>query len=178
MLHPVHKTDDGFINSFHRHSIDLRNPDYSKFTVDEIANNLSKICRWGGAIKPFYSVAQHSILVAHLAPPHLFKAALLHDAPEAWLGDVKKPIKVMIGDEYKRLEVIFEAAICKRFDISLLQLTEVKQFDQQANEIEFEYFFNDNQTAMPRMFNNGDGDPCWPHDIASELYAHQLNSVV
>lgn len=177
-LHPVHSVTDGFINSFNRHKIDLHNPDHTKITVEEIANNLSKICRFGGAIKPFYSVAQHSLLVAHLAPPHLFKAALLHDAPEAFVGDVIKPIKVLLGESYQQMELAFERAICQRFNLSMVDLLQVKPFDKQACEIEYEYFFKDNQTAMPRLFNNGDGDPCWPHEIAAEIFASQLNSVV
>lgn len=178
MLHPVHQTHDGFINSYHRTKINLTNPLPSQITVEELANNLSKICRFGGCIKPFYSVAQHSILVAYLAPPKLFKAALLHDAAEAYLGDVVKPLKELIGAQYKVLEMQFEQAICQRFDLKLSQLLEVKPYDRQACEIEFEYFFKDNATVMPRLFNNGDDDPCWPHQIAAEIFADQLNSAV
>lgn len=59
----------------------------------DIAESLAKICRFGGHARHHYSVAQHSVLVADLLPPALRAYGLLHDAHEAFLGDVTRPLK-------------------------------------------------------------------------------------
>lgn len=77
------------------------------YPVEEIALALSRICRFGGHCIRFYSVAHHSVLVADIlrrlypeqtagkAGIDLLVAALFHDAGEAYLGDMVRPLKVM-----------------------------------------------------------------------------------
>ncbi len=67
--------------------------------IEDIARGLSNICRFGGQIEKFYSVAQHSVICAEVAeyllkhPKEIVVSALLHDASEAYLGDFIRPIK-------------------------------------------------------------------------------------
>lgn len=75
---------------------DPLNPCGFPFRIEDIAGPLSRICRWGGRCSAFYSVAQHSLFVAEQVAAHepgLELHALLHDAAEAFLGDVPTPIK-------------------------------------------------------------------------------------
>lgn len=98
------------------HYISLVNPDVSKLTIGDIAMALAYTCRFGGHTLGFYSVAQHSVLVSHVVPPHFAKAALLHDAAEAIVGDVPAPLKQLLP-EYKRIEARIESAIMQHFGI-------------------------------------------------------------
>lgn len=83
------------------------------YTVEEIAHGLANECRYAGQCQEFYSVAQHSVIVMELvavamhrtASRGLLKAALLHDAAEAYCKDIPSPIKNMPGMEwYKKWE--------------------------------------------------------------------------
>lgn len=116
--------------------IDLEKPANSTFDIYDIANGLSLLCRFGGQIERFYSVAQHSLLVAALAPKEIRREALLHDASEAFLGDVIKPLKALLGLSYKQIERQFEEAIFSQFDCDISKLPEVKEFDLQAYWLE------------------------------------------
>ena len=90
----------------------------------DIARALSNICRFGGHARAFYSVAQHSVIVCDLleergATPDELMAALLHDAAEAYLGDLPHPIKHRsdLGAAYKVAEKRLEAVINERFSL-------------------------------------------------------------
>lgn len=71
----------------------------TEFPTQQIARQLSRICRYAGATPHFYSVARHSLLVAEMVPdePALKLAALVHDAHECWTGDVLRPAKQRVG---------------------------------------------------------------------------------
>jgi hypothetical protein len=68
-------------------------PRPEEITIEDISHHLALMCRFGGATKTFYSVAQHSVLVSGLCPLEYALWGLLHDAPEAFLGDCVRPLK-------------------------------------------------------------------------------------
>ncbi|MCA6108971.1 hypothetical protein [Bradyrhizobium cenepequi] len=102
-------------------------PEDSQFTIEDIAHGLANICRYSGQCADFYSVAEHSILVSEIAVGFELEA-LLHDAAEAFLGDITRPLKQMLP-EYKRIEADVERAILKRFGVIGSVPPEVKQAD-------------------------------------------------
>lgn len=61
--------------------------------IDDIAHHLALKCRYNGAVREFYSVAEHSVIVSEAVPPEYAKEALLHDAGEAYWPDVCGRIK-------------------------------------------------------------------------------------
>lgn len=106
-------------------------PDPSEINPWDIAHALANICRWGGHCKTFYSVAQHSLWVSKLVSPENRKWALLHDAAEAYIGDMVWPLK-HYGDfaaEFRAAEQRIMAAICERFHLPLEMPEEVKTAD-------------------------------------------------
>lgn len=135
--HPVDQYDGKF-NTASGKIIDLLHPSPSEITIEDIAKGLSNICRFGGQIKQFYSVAQHSVLVTQLANEELRPYALFHDATEAFIGDIIKPLKVIIGDVYAQIEQRFHSAICERFgfDPHAPEWEYIKRFDLDALQLE------------------------------------------
>jgi 5'-nucleotidase len=101
--------------------LDLADPQPDQFEFSDIAGALSKICRFGGQCERFYSVAEHSWHAAKVAesdslPLDTQAAVLMHDAAEAFIGDVVKPLKVMLSD-YLAIEQRMEAAIAEKFTL-------------------------------------------------------------
>lgn len=110
--------------------IDLLDPDPKSITIEDIAGALSKICRFNGQLKKFYSVAQHSMYVASLVPEPFKLQALLHDAAEAYVCDIPSPLKRLLGTAYRVTEYKVAKAIGQKFDVNLTELHPVvKQAD-------------------------------------------------
>ncbi len=103
-------------------------PEEYDFDIFTIAHALSKLCRFTGHTRRFYSVAQHSVLVSRILPPEHQKAGLLHDAAEAFIGDMSKPLKDLFP-EFKRIEEAIEEALFAQFGIPFPMQPEIKHAD-------------------------------------------------
>ena len=105
-------------------------PRVEEVHLEDIAHALSNLCRFGGHCREFYSVAQHSVLAARCAPIGLQAQALLHDATEAYLVDVPRPIKRNLTG-YAEIEEGLARIIGQRFGVELVDLRrEVKEIDE------------------------------------------------
>jgi hypothetical protein len=111
-----HRTDIATFTGGYFDFVDLES---NVFSIEDIAQGLSNVCRFGGQCPRFYSVAQHSALVYRLLrdvldvdSPTIFMQGLLHDGTEAFLGDMVTPLKRMLpayGDLERRLQHIIMA---------------------------------------------------------------------
>lgn len=105
--------------TFHGHKVYPLDPRPEEVCMIDIAHSLSMQCRYSGMTSKFYSVAEHCLLMALTArqvgyTPQIQLAMLVHDAAEAYLSDVIRPIKHSMP-EYKAHETAMYAAIHERF---------------------------------------------------------------
>jgi hypothetical protein len=106
-------------------------PRAAEIDIDDIAHALSNLCRYSGHTERFYSVAEHSVYVSHIVPPEFAMWGLLHDATEAYLVDLPRPLKrySAMGDLYREIEGRLMVAICEHFGLGMPEPPCVKQAD-------------------------------------------------
>jgi hypothetical protein len=109
---PTIQTRSGYVNVFA--------PDPDSIDICDIAHALGYTCRFRGFTSRHYSVAQHSYNVSMMLNkffPEIQMAGLLHDAAEAYLGDMPTPQKTVFQD-YREVEAHLQAVICDRFGVA------------------------------------------------------------
>lgn len=102
------------IRTFTGRMVDPFNMRAKDIDIVDIAHALGMTCRYGGHVSRFYSVAEHSCLVSFALPRELALWGLLHDAGEAYLGDIPTPIKT---DIHREREDAIMRAVIERFDL-------------------------------------------------------------
>lgn len=123
----------------------LLDPRPEEIDIQDIAWALSNVCRWGGHTKFFYSVAQHSLFVASLAPQPYKLTALMHDASEAYLGDLVAPLKHSpVGKIYKQTEHNLMTVIAEKYGLIWPLPDVVHHLDMVALATEAEQLMDDN----------------------------------
>ena len=122
------------ITTFTGKHIDPLNPEVDLIDIRDIAHALSMTCRANGHVKRFYSVGQHCIACAKEAKMrgydlHVQLAALLHDAREAYLCDIPRPMKDMIPG-YQEAEDRLQDMIWNKYLDEPLTETERKNIQE------------------------------------------------
>lgn len=108
-MEPIIQTHSGkFVNLLH--------PDPYALGINDIAHALAHICRFGGHVKNYYSVAQHSLIVALNVPAEDALVGLMHDAAEAYCGDMVGPLKHQLPG-YQDIEAGLWEALAWRYKL-------------------------------------------------------------
>lgn len=149
---------------------DFVDPQPEQIDIEDIAWGLAMTSRFGGQVKPgvsFYSVAQHSCLVASAVPREHRFAALMHDAAEAYTGDMVGPLKQLCPD-FKVIEKRVEAAIFAKFGIALPLDPSIKHADLRLLRTEQ----RDLTSGHAESWNGLDGWEPLPHTITGWAPEH------
>jgi hypothetical protein len=166
-------------------AFDLTAPHPSMLRAGDIAAALSHQGRFAGHTRRFYSVAEHSVRVSwllierHPDRPDLHLWGLLHDASEAYLVDLPRPLKQLpgLGEAYLAVERAVMAAVCQRWGLAAEMPPEVRHADDVLLATERRYLLSPPIEglwgALPEPLTLADPDALgWPSSRASaELLA-------
>lgn len=143
-----------WIETYTHRQVDCLNPDPKSICIEDISHHLATTNRFSGAIYEPYSVAQHCVLMSWICPSGLAFECLMHDAAEAYIGDMVKPYKQEMP-EFRGFEDIFEAAIRKAFNMpGDKHPPEVKHWDNvmlmtEARDFGMHWYGTNKHTGMP-----------------------------
>jgi hypothetical protein len=149
--------------------------------IEDICHALSHQCRFNGHTRHFYSVAQHSILVSAEVPREDELWGLLHDASEAYMGDMVGPLK-RVMPEYRELERRLMDEVCKEFGLPPGMPQSVKMADWRMLATEKRDLI---PSPEPRPWDSLEGiDPYskvivpWPPPVAKQQFMLAYNRIM
>ena len=143
---------------------DPLHPDVDLIDIEDIAHALSMLCRANGHFRTFYSVGQHSINCAREAKARGYSqkvqlACLLHDASEAYLADVTRPVKAELP-RYKEIEGPLQDLIWNKWlsaPLSSAENTQVFEIDDHMLAHEFIHIMDTKIVEpTPELLSNGE----------------------
>lgn len=128
-----------WIQLYNSEYFDFEKSTYHNISIETIAHSLSLQCRFNGHCENFYSVGEHSVLVSNRVlnlsdgDPLCGLHALLHDASEALLCDLPRPVKYLDGSEwYRKMEFEIQENLLIRF-IGNLDFSSAEKITKQAD---------------------------------------------
>ena len=156
-LHGIHNTskelcEDGVITCGNLLPYNLLDFKSDVVDFDFMVNSLSKINRYNGhnQHKNGYTVAQHSVIMAQSAllcygNVNLALQCLYHDLPEAYTSDMVKPMKVILGDNYAKIEENIEKTVFEEIGIEFPFDPRVKEIDKNIAQFEMSIVLHDSE---------------------------------
>lgn len=129
------ETTNGWIETVSGKKFDPINPKADDIDLLDIAHALSMLCRYAGHTPTFYSVAQHSVHVATMCSKKNRLWGLLHDAAEAYISDIPRPVKQHLP-RYREIEEGILRAVAEHFKLPYPIPEEVLRIDSQMLKIE------------------------------------------
>lgn len=145
----------------------------------DIAHALSMLCRYGGHVRDFLSVAEHCVLMSQVVSPAHALWALLHDATEAYLGDLIRPLKLQMP-AYRDIEQRLMAVICERFGLDPVCPKEVTAADNRILRDERDALMAEPPlpwTSIEQVPALGVKIWRWPPDVAERHYLRRLREL-
>ena len=135
----------GIINTFSGLKVDLLNPTADMIDIMDIAKGLAYKAHFAGQTPFYFSIAQHSTLVHDLMRDEIkdnkmLLLGLLHDASEAYIGDMVKPLKNHLPF-FRETEDKLMEVICEKYGLDFSRIHEIKKFDLIAQNLEFKTFY-------------------------------------
>lgn len=115
--------DEPVLHTYTGLCINILNPQLESIQIEDIAHALSMQCRFGGRLEKFYSVGQHSVEVSKICDEKDALWGLLHDASEAYLSDIPRPLKYIPAMKgYLELESFFMSKIVEKFNLPSIEM--------------------------------------------------------
>lgn len=144
------KLKDCWVQTYTGKQIFPLDPDVNSICIEDIANSLGKICRFNGHTTCFYSVAEHCLHVSLCASEENALWGLLHDATEAYLIDMPRPLKPVLNG-YKEIENHIHKCIAEKFDLCWPMPEEIKEIDTRILHDESNQVMSKKPIAWPQL---------------------------
>lgn len=153
------KTTDGCFRTLTGLKFSLTDPKPEMITIEDIAAGLAHKGHYSGLTPKYFSIAEHCLLTERLFANtgdledyELRLIALLHDASEAYIGDIIRPLKDLVP-EFRNIENKIHEAIFKKFDLPIERLSEIKEFDNQSQDLEARVFYSNGEHSAIRYLS-------------------------
>jgi len=157
----------------------ILDPQQDEIDIVDIGHALGQMCRFTGHVRRFYSVAEHCVHASHLTPKSSALWALLHDASEAYIADINRPLKhyTEVGPAYMTVEKKIMDAVCLKFHLDPTQPQAVTDADhamlyaekeQLLPTMEWGTKWADNTTPAPIKIR------CWSPEVAKVEFLHRF----
>jgi hypothetical protein len=164
---------DGHINTRSNIRFSLFDPKPEQIEITDISHGLAYKAHFGGQTPQYFSIAQHCLLVVDFLPiewrlykPEIVLAALLHDAAEAYIGDMIKPLKIHLP-KFVEVEDKIQSVIFEKFDLKMEYMSQIKKYDKLAQEYEFEVFYEGNKSLT-----------YFSPDLANDVFMIKFNELI
>lgn len=131
-----------YVNTLAGYPFPFDDPDSARYTILTVAHALANQCRFNGHTRAYYSVAEHSVEVSYRVPPDLALIGLMHDAHEAFVGDIPTPIKRQLSG-WDEFEDRIARSVRRRFGLPLELPEEVVAVDHRMFAVEAALLFPD-----------------------------------
>lgn len=166
----------------------LTDPRPEDVDIEDIAHSLSLQCRFGGHVRGSvaYTVAQHSVHVSELCRPEDALWGLMHDASEAYVVDLPRPVKVLPGirEPYAELETRVQRTICLRFGMGFLEPESVRDADNRVVYAEMLDLMPSLPSAVRAEYILRAPDPAtfapihpWPAPYARDMFMRRFDEL-
>lgn len=142
-------------------------PTLEMICIEDIAHALSMQCRFGGHLPHFYSVAQHCVHAVDEASEYNSLQTLMHDASEAYLMDIPRPIKNRLFN-YKEIEDGLMAKISEKFDFEYPLSKHTKEIDEAMLQWEWNAIMLNPNCNYPI-------NKCWDSKFAEKMFLGYFN---
>ena len=164
----------------------ILNPKQDEINIKDIGHSLAMQCRFTGHVRHFYSIAEHSVLGSFLVPKQHALRFLLHDASEAYIADINRPLKHFtgVGSAYLPVEATIQDAIHEKFH--LLEIDNGCTVPEPAciKEADNAMLYAEKEQLLPPMdwVNKWGADEkpapvtirCWAPEVAEVEFLHRF----
>jgi hypothetical protein len=159
--------DDPVMMTFTEKWVNVFNPDPDTLDIVDIAHHLSYQCRFGGAVKKYYSVAEHCCRGVEMAEPEHKFDFLMHDSSEAYMQDIIRPVKLKLAN-YKEIEDNMMIVLSKKFGFKYPLHPRIKEIDEFMLQVEW--------ACIMKMEPKHDFTP-WHPNVAKRKFLELFNEL-
>lgn len=172
-------TTDDYITTWTGIRFNFSEPTPEQINLEDVAHSLSMQCRYNGHCSKFYSVAEHCVLIARWVylttrSRQLALEALFHDASEAYLCDIPRPVKSRLDPNYHNLEYAIDRAVARKWNLALPWHAFIEQGDYRICLDEYAELFEERLGPccwkLPYSEPLGVSIQCWPPDTAEREF--------